>query len=95
MNFTDYTVAFSKEFGVSQRTARKMITFLTKKLKHDLIFGVQISFREIGMFRLKKRQPKKYLNLQTGKMGLSKLCYYLDFKATKKMIKRLKDKTVH
>jgi len=95
MNFTDFNKELSKEFGFTEKHSRKIITFLIKRLRHKLIFGTEVSFRLIGTFRLKVRQPKKYLNFQTAKMDRSKKSYYLQFIPTLKMKNRLKEKTVH
>jgi len=95
MNFTDFTDDLADEFGLTKRDARKIITFLAKKLKKRLSFGEQVSIRNLGTFILRIRQPKKFLHLKTGKLEMSKKCYYLSFKVTDKMANELKAKTVY
>lgn len=96
MNFTDFSDDFAKEFGISnKRVAKKMLIWLTKQLKQRLIFGTEVSLREIGCFKLKVRQSRKYLNFQNNQMDVSKKTYYLKFRPTEKMKKRLKQKTIH
>ena len=72
MNFTEFHKDLSKEFGYSSRTSKKIVSFLMKRLRHKLMFGTEVTLREIGTFVLKVRHPKPFLNLKTGKMGMSK-----------------------
>jgi nucleoid DNA-binding protein len=95
MNFTDLTEEVAEEFGLTKDLSRKIITFLVKKLREKLVFGMNVSFRHIGSFKLRVRHPKMFMNLQTGQKQMSKKCYYLDFKATPNMEGRLKEKTVY
>jgi len=95
MNFTDFTKDLSEEFGFSERQSRKIITFLTKRLKNKLVFGCEVSLREIGIFKLRIRKPRPFLHLKTGKTEMSKKSFYLSFRPSKKMADQLKDKTVY
>jgi nucleoid DNA-binding protein len=95
MNLTDFSQDIAKEFDIPNYKAKKLLSFLTKLIAQKLIFGIEVTFREVGTFRLSVRQPKKYLNLQTNKWCLSKKSYYLNFIATLKMKTKLKNKTVH
>lgn len=95
MNLTDFTEDIAKEFNLSKKTSKAIITFLNKKMRDKIIFGISITLREIGTFNLRKRLPKPFLNFTTNKMDMSKKSYYLDFQPTDKMKKKLKEKTVH
>lgn len=95
MNLTDFSQDIAKEFDIPNHKAKKLLSYLTKRIARKLIFGVEVTFREIGTFKLCVRQPFKFKNLQTAKWQISKKCYYLNFIATKKMKSILKDKIVH
>lgn len=95
MNFTDLTDDLSIEFGLTKQLSRKIITFLIKKLREKIVFGIEVSFRNIGTFRLKIRQPKPFLHLKTGNTEMSKKSFYLNFRPTLLMKEKLKTKTVH
>lgn len=95
MNFSNYKDDLAEEFGITKDMARRMISFLLKRMEHDLFFGIEITFRLIGTLKLRKRMPKRYQNLQTGAIEWSKKSYYLSFKATERMANKLKSKTIH
>jgi len=95
MNLTDLDKSFSDEFGMSKNQARKQLTFLNKEIKKRLLFGEEITLREIGTFKLRIRNPRPYKNFQTGKMDMSTKHYFLDFFVTKKMNGDLRKKTVY
>ncbi len=95
MNLKEFSKDLSEEFGIPEYIAKRMLSFLTKKIRNRLLFGVEITLREMGTFRLKVRKPKKYMNLQTGKWCMSEKHYYLDFVPTQKMKLDLKKKIVH
>ena len=95
MNFTDFKKDLATEFGFSERQSKKILTFLTKKIRNKLLFGQQISLRNKGTFKLGIRQPRKYLHFKKNIMMMSKKSYYLDFKVTEKMSNELKEKTVY
>lgn len=95
MNLTDFSKDISEEFGIPEYKAKKLLSFLTKKIRNRLIYGIEVTFREIGTFRLKIRPPKKYLNLQTNTMEVADKAYRLKFEPTKKMRDDLRKKPVY
>lgn len=95
MNFTDFTEDLADEFNLTKKQSRAIITYLVKRLKKKILFGHEVSFREIGTFVLNVRQPRKFLNLQSGQMNTSNKIYCLNFRVTKKMKERLKKKIVY
>lgn len=95
MNFTDLDKEISQEFGITKTEARKILCFIQNKLREKIVYGLEISFRGLGVFLLRVRQPKKYLNLQTNKMSISNKSYFLDFKVSRKLKERLKKKPVY
>lgn len=95
MNFTEFHKDLSKEFGISTRQSKKIVSFLLKRLRHKLMFGTEVTLREIGTFKLKVRHPKPFLNLKTNKMEMSNRIFLLKFRVTRKMADDLKKKTVY
>lgn len=95
MNFTNFEDDLSQEFGFTKKTSRKIIMFLLKKIRTSIMFGQELSLRGIGKFVLRVRKPKKFLNLQSGEMQISKKSYYLDFKVYDNLKEYLKKKTVY
>ena len=95
MNFTDFKDELAEEFGITKDLSRKILSFLLKRLEHQLFFGVEVTFRLIGTLKLRKRLPKRYTNLHTGVLQWSKKSYYLSFRATERMANKLKEKTIY
>lgn len=94
MNFTDFNKDLSEEFDLTQQESKKILSFLQKRIKDRLIFGVDISIREVGTFTRAIRKPKPYLNLQTNKMQVAPRRYFLKFVVKKTMADKLKKKTL-
>jgi len=95
MNYTDFHKDLSQKFGYSTRESKRIIAFLQKELRKKLLFGTEITLREIGTFKLKVRHPKPFLNLKTNKMQISKRIFVLKLQVTRKMATDLKKKTVY
>jgi nucleoid DNA-binding protein len=95
MNFSEFHKDLSKEFGYSTRESKKIVSFLQKLLRKKLMFGVEVSLREIGTFVRRVRHPKPYLNLKTNKMEMSQRIFVLKLRTTRKMADDLKKKTVY
>ena len=95
MNFTEFHKDLSKEFGFPSRLSKKIMSFLLKRLKHKLLFGTEVTLWGIGTFVLAVRQPKKFLNLQTGEIQMSRLIFVLKLRVTKSLKEALAKKTVY
>jgi nucleoid DNA-binding protein len=96
MNLTDYKKDLSKEFNITEREGKKIIMFLLTKMRRDLIFGQEISLREIGKFILAVRRRRRFHNIKTGNIELTKKnSFYLKFQVYPNLEQKLKDKTVH
>ena len=95
MNFTEFHKDLSKEFGFSSATSRKIISFLLQRLRYKLLFGTEVTLWGVGTFILKIRHPKKFLNLQTGKVQTSKRTFALALRVTRRFNEDLKKKTVY
>lgn len=95
MNFTEFHKDLSEEFGFSAQTSKKIVSFLLKQLRHKLLFGTEVTLRNIGTFKLKVSHPKPFLNLKTNKMQMSKRIFVLKLVVTRKMADALKKKTVY
>ena len=95
MNFTEFHKDLSKEFNLPADTSKKIVSFLQKRMKHKILFGTEITLREIGTLILLVRQPKLFLNFKTDKMQMSELKYVLGIRVTRGMKKILKNKTVY
>jgi len=94
MNFYDLKDEVAEEFGITKDLARKIMSFILKRMEHHLFFGTEISLRLIGTFRLVKKDPKPFKNLQTNKMEMTSKSYFLRFRASPRMRDKLKTKTV-
>lgn len=94
MNFTEFYKDLSEEFGIPHDTSKRMVSFLQKKMRKKLLFGTEVTLRNIGTFVLKVSHPKPFLNLQTAKMQISERCFKLNFRVTRRMDEDLKKKTV-
>ena len=95
MNLTDLNKDLAEEFGISQIQAKRMLSFVNKRIRTRLLFGEEISIRKVGTFKLRVRQPRNYMNLQTREITRSEKHYFLDFIPTHSMKEDLKKKTVY
>jgi len=96
MNFTDFYKDLAKEHdGIDQKMAYNILCSLQKSMETKLKFGTEITFRNIGKFTLKVREPKKYLDFKTNKMVTSNRKYSLVFRVSRMMSKYLRGKTVY
>lgn len=95
MNFTEFHKDLTREFNLPHNTSKKIVAYLMKRMRHNLLFGTEITLRNIGTLVLKVRQPKPFLNLQTKVMQMSVRKYVLDIRVTHGMADALKKKTVY
>lgn len=95
MNFSEFHKDLSQEFGYSTRESKRILSFLQKQLKKKLMFGVEVTIREIGTFVRKVSHPKPFLNLKTGKMEMSNRIFLLRLRVSRKMATELKQKKVY
>ena len=95
MNFNDLKHDVAKEFGLNQRLSRRIVSYLLVRMRERLLFGEEINMHTIGCLKIKVRQPKKYINLQTGLETISKKAYVLKLEPSPKMAQELKNKTVY
>lgn len=94
MNFTSLSKELSKEFNIPQKETAKMLGFLLKRMRFHIMFGQEIFFHNIGTMIIRKRMPKRYLNLQTNKICVTKKKYFLSLRVSKVLAKDLAEKTV-
>lgn len=96
MNFTDFDKELAKEFdNLNQREAKRILYFLQKQMAKKIRHGTEISIREIGILILRVREPKKYLDFQSGEVKNSKRKYTLSLRVSRAMSKFLRSKTVY
>ena len=95
MNLSDFSKDYATKFNISERKAKRQLKYLEKEMFKKFILGISIKIYKIGIFSLKIREPKPFLNLQTGKQEVSERSYYLHFKAYTTIIEALKKKTVY
>jgi nucleoid DNA-binding protein len=95
MNFSEFHKEVSVEFGIPQAVSKKILAFLTKRMREQLIFGTSITFRNIGSLVLKVRQPKPFKHFKTGLMAMSKKKYVLTIEVCQNLKTRLKNKIVY
>lgn len=95
MNFSQFYKDLSYEFGLSERQSKKIVAFLIKRLRKKLLFGTEVTLREMGTFKLTVKHPKPFLNLKTNEMDMSERSFQLKFRPSQKMTDDLKKKTVY
>lgn len=95
MHLTDFNKELAKEFNISEREAKKILSYINKAMHQKLLLGTNISLRKIGTLILKIKHPKPYLNLQTGEMQMSKRAFALGLRVTRSMDQALRKKTVY
>lgn len=95
MNFKDFDRDVAKEFGMSIKQARKILTYINRDMTHKIVFGHPVTFRDIGTLHTRVRESTKFFNLQEGKNQMTKKSYYLDIRVPDKMKLRLKHKIIY
>lgn len=95
MNFVDLHREIAKEFDLPYGKSKEIMIALQDKMRTKILFGEEITLREIGTLTLRVREPKPFLHLKKNVMEVSKKKYFLSLRVTKKMQDELKKKTVY
>jgi len=89
MSYEHYAKEVSDRFLHNHEEAERLLKFFHKILSRDLAGGGRIFFRGFGSFKRVKRKPRKYHNIQTGKLETSSAKKDVDFKPSKQLLKKL------
>lgn len=95
MQKADLIKNVSKKIGVDKKTTTIVVNAFLEEIVNSLKQGINVSIREFASFEIKIQNPKRYPNINTGKMELSKKYYYLKFTPSTLIKNFLKKKTVY
>lgn len=95
MNFVELHKEIAREFKLPLSTTKKIMKSIERNIRDRILFGEEVTLREIGTLTLRVREPKPFLHLKKNKMEMSKKKYFLSLRVTKKMQDELKKKKVY
>lgn len=91
MNYQDYAQQLSRKFIRNHEESERILKFLFEKISQDLAKGERVRFRGFGSFLKVTRPPRKYRNIATGKVEITRPKKDIEFSPGKKLLKRIRE----
>jgi nucleoid DNA-binding protein len=95
MKLSDFDKDVAKEFGLTQKEAKRLLLYIQRKIFKRISFGESFYIHKVGTLFLRARKGYNYHNLQTGKTDYMPKQYVLDIKVSQTFKKLLRKKTVY
>ena len=71
MNFNEMTKRMAREFGLSQREAKRILRFILDEIAHEVNEYRRVYFRGFGSFVKELKPARRYRDPLTGEMKVS------------------------
>jgi len=89
MSYQRYAEELSKRFVHNHEETERILKYFFQILGRDLAGGGRIFFRGFGSFKRVKKKPRKYRDINTGKIKTSSGKKDVEFKASKKLLRSI------
>lgn len=95
MTVTEMAPELAKKHNLPKTQVKQLLLDLQNMMHEKIYFGMEVKIHKVGVITPRVRKPRKFMNMQTGKLQMPEPTYFAYFKQSQVLANRLKTKTVH